>query len=191
MSGAANLTSIETIRLLKVAVQEFEFDVREAITQLLLEVRRELDWIENDRGRYWPREFQRASDGVAEARHELERREMALRAEDKRSCYEAKLALDAAKRRMRLTEQKLRAVRRWRVAVHRETDQFEGRMARLNDFLDSELQRALATLDRLASALDRYTERGGSAERKPGGTPAPAADASAVDDNSNGPDGNG
>ena len=182
MSGAANLTSIETIRLLKVAVQEFEFDVREAITQLLLEVRRELDWIENDRGRYWPREFQRASDGVAEARHELERREMALRAEDKRSCYEAKLALDAAKRRMRLTEQKLRAVRRWRVAVHRETDQFEGRMARLNDFLDSELQRALATLDRLASALDRYTERGGSVEHKPVGTPAPAADTSAVDD---------
>jgi hypothetical protein len=186
MSGPANVTSIEAIRRFKSALQEFEADVRDAVTQLLLEVRRELDWVEVDRARYWPREFQRASDGVAEARHELERREMALRPEDKRSCYEAKLALDAAKRRLRLTERKLRAVRRWRVTVHRETDRFEGRLARLSDFLDTELQRAYASLDRMSTALDRYAEQRRPVGRSPGvassGESPPAAPSSGAED---------
>jgi exonuclease VII large subunit len=172
VSGAANLTSIETIRELKAALQEFQADLRDAITGLLLEVRRELDWIENDRARYWPREFQRASDRVAEARHDLERHEMALRSEDKRSCYEAKLALEAARRRMRLTENKIRAVRKWRVTLHREADQFEGRLARLNDFLDTDIPRSLATLERMAAALDRYTETRRPEARRSGGESA-------------------
>jgi hypothetical protein len=95
---------------------------------------------------------------------------MALRAEDKRSCYEAKLALEAAKRRMRLCETKSRAVRKWIVTVHREADQFEGRLARLNDYLDTDIPRALATLERMAAALDRYTEMRRPQERSSGTT---------------------
>lgn len=169
MSAPVQITSIEAVRQFKLALEEFQGEAREAVTQLLLEMRRAVDWIEHDRARYWPREFQRASDAVLQARNDLERCEMALRAEDKRSCYEQKLALEKAKRRLRLTEEKVRAVRRWRVTVHREADDFHGRLAKLASCLDMDLPRALAALERMAVALDRYTERAAPVEGS-GGT---------------------
>ena len=68
-----------------------------------------MDWIEHDRARYWPHEARKASDAMAAARSELERQELAIRQEDKRSCYEARLALEQAKRRLRMAEEKVRA----------------------------------------------------------------------------------
>jgi len=115
--------------------------------------------------------MQRASDAVIEARNNLERAELALRPEDKRSCYELKIALDKAKRRLRLTEDKVRAVRRWRIAVHREADDFHGHLSKFANCLDMDLPRALAALERMAVALDRYTERSVPVEN-PGGTEA-------------------
>jgi hypothetical protein len=159
MSSPAQITSIDAVRHFKLALEEFQAEAREAVTQLLLEMRRAVDWIEHDRARYWPREMQRASDALLQARNDLERCEMSLRAEDKRSCYEQKLAVEKAKRRMRLTEDKVRAVRRWRLAVQREADDFHGRLSKLASCLDMDLPRALATLERMAAALDRYTER--------------------------------
>jgi len=171
MTTPAQITSIDAVRHFKLALEEFQTEAREAVTQLLLEMRRGVDWIEHDRTRYWPRAMQRASDAVIEARNNLERAELSLRPEDKRSCYELKIALDKAKRRLRLTEDKVRAVRRWRIAVHREADDFHGHLSKFANCLDMDLPRALAALERMAVALDRYTERSVPVEN-PGGTEA-------------------
>jgi hypothetical protein len=165
MSKQARITSTDVVRHLKIALGEFEDDARDGVTQLLLELRRALDWVEQDRARYWPREVQRASDAVVVARNDLERCEMALRSEDKRSCYEQKLALDRAKRRLRLAEEKVRAVRRWRVVLQRQADNFQGRLAKMTNYLDMDLPRAVAALDRMLTALDKYTERAAPSER--------------------------
>jgi len=164
MTSPAQITSTDAVRQFKRALDEFQGEAREAVTQLLLEMRRAVDWIEHDRARYWPREMQRASDALLQARHDLERCEMSLRPEDKRSCYEQKIAVEKAKRRMRLTEDKVRAVRRWRFAVRREADDFQGRLAKLVSYLDMDIPRAVAALERMAAALDRYTERAAPAE---------------------------
>lgn len=165
MTGQARITSTDVVRSLKIALGEFEDDARDGVTQLLLELRRAMDWIEHDRARYWPREVQRASDAVVVARNDLERCEMALRSEDKRSCYEQKLALDRARRRLRLAEEKVRAVRRWRVALQRQADNFQGRLAKMTNYLDSDLPRSVAALDRMMSALDKYTEKAAPVEQ--------------------------
>lgn len=179
MSTPAQITSIEAVRQFKLGLEEFQIEAREAVTQLLLEMRRAVDWIEHDRARYWPREMQRASDAVLQARNDLERCEMAIREEDRRSCYEQKLALEKARRRLRLTEDKVRAVRRWRVAVHREADDFQGRLAKLASCLDMDLPRALAALERMAVALDRYAERAAPVESSAGMDTAVPASADA------------
>jgi hypothetical protein len=170
MTTPVQVTSIDALRHFKVALEEFQAEARDAVTQLLLEMRRGVDWIEHDRTRYWPRAMQQASDAVIEARNNLERAELALRAEDKRSCYELKLALEKAKRRLRLTEDKVRAVRRWRIAVQRQADDFHGHLSKLANCLDMDLPRALAALERMAVALDRYSERSAPVESPDGGT---------------------
>ena len=176
MTTPVQVTSIDALRHFKLALEEFQTEAREAITQLLLEMRRGVDWIEHDRTRYWPRAMQQASDAVIEARNNLERAELSLRPEDKRSCYEQKIALEKAKRRLRLTEEKVRAVRRWRIEVHRQADKFHGGLSKLANTLDMDLPRALAALERMAVALDRYTERSAPVE-SPGGseTASPAS----------------
>ena len=159
MSSAAHITSTDAIRDFRTALQEYEADVRDAIAQLLLELRRSLDWVEHDRARYWPAEVRAASDAVIQAQNELARCESAIRAEDRRACYEQRMALEKAKQRQRLTEQKVRAVRRLRVSVQQEADAMHGRLLRLADFLDTEFPRALAALGRMSAALEKYTER--------------------------------
>ena len=172
MSSPAQITSTDAVRQFKFALEEFQGEAREAVTQLLLEMRRAVDWIEHDRARYWPRELQRASDALLQARNDLERCEMSLRPEDKRSCYEQKIAVEKAKRRLRLTEDKVRAVRRWRLALAREVDDFQGRLAKLSSCLDMDLPRALAVLERMATALDRYTQRAAPVEATDSDGPA-------------------
>jgi len=174
MTAPAQITSIDAVRHFKLALEEFQTEALEAVTQLLLEMRRGVDWIEHDRTRYWPRAMQQASDAVIEARNNLERAELSIRPEDKRSCYEYRIALEKAKRRLRLTEDKVRAVRRWRIAVQREADRFHGGLSKLANTLDMDLPRALAALERMAVALDRYTERSAPVESA-GGTETAAA----------------
>lgn len=167
MAQGAKITSTEAVRLFQVALQKYEAQVRDTVTTLELELRRAIDWVEHDRLRYWTHEGRAASDALAEARRDLERVELAVRPEDKRSAYEKKLAFDQAKRRVRNAEQKVRAVRKWRLSIHQEADVFLGHLNHLSNHLDTEFPRAVATLERLAQALDKYTEFTGSGE---GGT---------------------
>lgn len=168
MGSAANITSTDAVRSFKVALQEYEADLRDAITQLLLEMRRAVDWLEHDRARYWPQEVRNASDALVQARSDLARAETSIGADDRRSNYEKRLAFEAAKRRLRSAEQKVRAVRKWRVELSQRADEFEGRLGRLTNFLDSDMPRAIAVLERMATALDKYTEKATPSEASPG-----------------------
>lgn len=157
MAESANITSTDAVRAFKLAMERYEADVRDSVAQMEVEVRRAVDWIEHDRAQYWPRQVRKASDAVAAARIALARQEWAVRPEDKRSCYDAKLALEQAQRRLRMAEEKVRAVRKWRVVVHHQAEGFAGDLAKLTNHLDAEFPRALAALERMAAALDKYT----------------------------------
>lgn len=167
---AANLTSTEAIRTLKAALVQFADSARKALVQFELESRRPLDWIEHDRTLYWPRQMHLASDALNEARMALARCELTINEEDRRSCYDERKALEKAKRRLRLTEEKIDAVRRWRAVVRKEVEEFQTQIAKLNWYLDSDFLQGIAALERMGQALDEYTTR-------PGPSAAPAATA--------------
>lgn len=168
MGTAAKITSTDAVRVFKVALQEYDAELRDAITQLLLEMRRAVDWLEHDRARYWPQEVRNASDALVQARSDLSRAETSIGANDRRSNYEKRLAFEAAKRRLRRAEQKVRAVRKWRVELKQRVDEFEGRLGRLTNFLDADLPRGVAALGRMAAALDKYTEKAAPSQAGPG-----------------------
>jgi hypothetical protein len=158
MDRSANVTSIDAIRMLRVALHKFEANSRDAVTHLLLEVRKAVDWLENDRSRYWPEQVRKAGQWVTQARNDLERCQLAYGSEEAPSCYEQKKALERAKRRLRLCEEKVKAVRHWRRTIRGEMDEFDGQMARLNSCLDADLPRAIAALDRMLQALEKYAQ---------------------------------
>jgi hypothetical protein len=160
MAGhAASLHSIEALRTFKLALQTFESSVQDALVALELETRRPVEWVENDRSRYWPREERKASDAVIEARQALERCELTTSADSPRYCYDERKALEKAKRRWRLTEEKVQAVKRWRQQIRKEAQEFQVQISKVKRFMESDFLGAIAALERMSAALEQYVQR--------------------------------
>jgi hypothetical protein len=163
----ANITSLDALRNFRAALLKFAEQVESALVALELEGRRPVDWVE-ERSRYWPQQGRLASDAVAEARQSLDRCQVRVASEDVKYCYDERKALEKAKRRLQLCEDKIQAARRWRPQMQKESEEFKVQMAKMKRFLESDFTRAIATLDRMSESLDRYAEQVGppSAESK-------------------------
>ena len=157
MASSANVTSIDAIRLIRLALQQFQSDSASALMQLELEGRRPVAWIDGDRAPYWEREVRKASDRLSEARIALEKAEVTTSAEETKYAYDERKALEKAKRRLRLCEEKVQKVKRWRAVIHKETEMFQAQIAKLQRYLEHDLTQSTAALGRMAEALDRYT----------------------------------
>jgi hypothetical protein len=164
MSSTANITSIDALTNFRAALLRFADDAEAALMTLDMEGRRPVAWVEVDRARYWPQQARKASDAVAEARLALERCELRVSGDDPRYCYDERKALEKAKRRLRLAEEKIQAVRRWRPKMHKEFEEFQVQIARFRRYLESNLPQAVAAMERMAAALNRYVQAGGVGE---------------------------
>jgi hypothetical protein len=157
MAQSANVTSIDAIRLIRLALQTFQSEAENALMQLELEGRRPSSWIE-ERGNYWVREARKASDKQSECRIALDRAEMTTSAEESKYAYDERKALEKAKNRLRLCEEKIQKVKRWRSVIHKEVEEFESQVAKLERFFDFDLVQAIAQLGRMAESLDKYVQ---------------------------------
>ncbi len=171
--GSANLTNVAAVRTLHEALAAFRHGVGDALTALDLEGRRPLDWIENDRTRYWPGQVQKASNELSEARLALQKCELTIDGDDTRFCYLERKLLEKAKRRLRLCEEKVQAVKRWRMKIRKEVQEFQVQIAKLKGYLDTDLVNAMASLSRMTAALDKYAQSAQPAGSKPEGQGSP------------------
>jgi hypothetical protein len=160
MGQAADVKSTTAVRGFKQELMKFEAALRQILESLMREVDRGVEWVESDRTAYWPAQVRRASDRVAEARINLERCELATNPDDRRSCYEEKILFEQTKRRLRMSEEKVRETKRWLLAVRRESEEFRTRLAKLAHILEYDLPRAIAQLERAARTLERYAGTG-------------------------------
>jgi hypothetical protein len=156
---SANVTSIDAPRQFRAALVRFIAEVEAALVTLELEASRPLEWIEADRPRYWRQEARKASDAVAEARVALERCQVRIGGEDARYCYDERKALEKAKRRLLLSEEKVQSLRRWRNELQKAVEELQVQFARAKQYVETDLVKALAALDRITAALDRYTQQ--------------------------------
>jgi len=164
MSRAARVRSIDALQVYGAALRSFGEEATTALAELEMEVYRAVQWIRHDQKEYWTQQIRRAEAEVAEARINLERRRM-FRVGDRRpSCDEEKAALEAAKRRLRIAQQKREAVRRWGQLLERELTDYRGGIAPLAAWLQTELPKGLALLQRLGRALESYVRAESAAE---------------------------
>jgi exonuclease VII large subunit len=167
MSRFADVRAIEVVPVLAVALQKFGEEAATALTDLELEVNRAIQWISCDLKEYWTQQVRKAQQQVAEARINLERKQMFRIAEERASCIEEKKALEAAKRRLHLCQQKLQAVRRWSQALARQFMEYKGRVAALSGWLQTDLPKGVAVLKNMAGALETYVQVDAEASAAP------------------------
>jgi hypothetical protein len=190
MPGSAKLQSIDAVQSLAAALRCFDEEAVATLGDLDLEIGRILRWIDHDRKEYWKDQLRRGYEKLSEARIALERRRVLATSDLGPSCHEEQKALDAAKRRVRLAEEKIEAVRRWSHVIDRELIEFRSALNQLAGWLEVDLPQGLALLERMIQALARYVALQASPqavaapswsdvcgeERQPDGVAAVAAD---------------
>lgn len=164
MGRLAKVTSIDVIEHFAAAMTCFGEDARTSLEGIDMEVRRALNWIQREQKDYWTQRIRRGWDEVNIARKELERKLMFYPGDDRPSTHDERLALEAAKRRLQLAQEKVEAVKRWSHRAQREANEYIGAIQPLKAWLEFELPNALADLGRMARALEDYVALESSAE---------------------------
>ncbi len=156
MTRYANLASVDAVRLLAAALRSFEDDAGGALAELQMQINRVLEWIHHDRKEYWAERVRRGHQEVAEAKQNLERRLIFRPTKERPSCREEKAALEKAKRRLDVAQEKVQTVRHWAQSIEHEIREFRGSINPVAGWVQTDLPRACALLQRMSLALDAY-----------------------------------
>jgi hypothetical protein len=160
----AKVTSIDVIERFAAALTCFGEGAKTSLDGIEMEVRKALHWIQREQKDYWTQRIRRGWDEVSIARKELERKLLFYPGDDRPSCHDERLALEAAKRRLQIAQEKLEAVKRWSHRAEREVNEYIGAVMQLKEWIDHDLPRAQTDLGRMARALEDYVALESSAE---------------------------
>ena len=75
-----------------------------------------------------------------------------------------KLALERAKKRAVVAMEKQNSTRQWSIKIHRATDEYATRVARLDHLLSHDVPHIVGLLERMTAALDSYASVGRAPE---------------------------
>jgi hypothetical protein len=157
MGQSARVKSIDALQGLSAALACFHDAAAGAMDDLEMELRRALQWINQDCPAYWKQEHRLARDGVTEARLQLENAKMFRRiADEQKSFIEEKKALERAKRRLTIAEEKVAAIPHWAVMIERAVNEFRSSRSQFAGWLDVDYPKASAALGRMMTSLEAY-----------------------------------
>lgn len=167
MSDSAHVGSVEAVARFAAALRQFEDEASRTLLALDQQINRALHWLDEEQPAYWRSQIRRQYDEVARTRTALENCLLRTVAGDRPSCIEEEKAHRAAKRSLEVASAKPELVRRWAIKVHREVDEYRGRVGRLRQALDRDVPRMIGVLERTTAALESYLERSGPQETEP------------------------
>jgi hypothetical protein len=157
MGQAARVKSIDALQAMSATLSNFHDDARSALDDLEMELRRALQWINQDCPGYWKQEMRLARDALTEATLQLENAKMFRRITDEhKSFIEEKKAVDRAKRRLHIAEEKVAAIPHWATMIERAVNEFRGSRSQFANWLDADYPRAVAMLSRMINDLEAY-----------------------------------
>lgn len=157
MHSSAHVTSIDAIHSFRVALQQFAEEAADALAAVRMEVERGVDYVQHDRMAYWPARVREGWDEIAAARIAVQRRRAMTVAGHRAAADEEKAALAQAEEHLRTALRKIDIVRHWCRQLDQEREEYMGRIGHLEHFLEVDLPRATAALERMVCALEAYT----------------------------------
>ena len=157
MSTQADIKSIDTLSLVKLALISYAHASSQALADIEIEGQRGIDWITVDRAAYWKAEMRRAADGVNQAIKDPEHCRAYKKVGDNApSCAEEKKNLEKARKRLQKTEEKLELVKRWTPVVLQQYRETCVRLVRFREVIDVDCPRAIARIEQMLTALENY-----------------------------------
>ena len=157
MGRLARVISIDVVERLNAALMCFQDESDKALTDLAIEVRRAVQWVCEERRDHWKHQLAVREEQVIQARINLERARMFTTLPgERKSCVDEMKALEKARRRLAVAEEKVAAVKRWTRVVDHELPEFQGCISMLASWLQTDQPAAVAALKRMYRALEEY-----------------------------------
>jgi len=157
MSTQADIKSIDTLSLVKLAMITYAHDSSQALAEIEIEGQRGIDWITVDRAAFWKAETRRAADGVNQAIKDLEHCRTYKKVGDNApACAEEKKNLEKARKKLQRAEEKLELVKRWTPVVLQQFRETCIRLVRFREIIDVDCPRAIARIEQMLTALENY-----------------------------------
>ncbi len=155
---SANVHSTEAIERFRLAVLKFGEQCERGLEEIEGETRRMIDWLENDRPKFWRLQLHKAHDEVHQAKINLQRCMNYPLAQERPSCHEERAALKSAQQRLDYCRDKVERVKHWCREIQHELLEYQGRVTQLTSCTEIDVPRAAATLKRLLDQLAAYQE---------------------------------
>jgi hypothetical protein len=154
---SARIKSIEILEVISSALKTFRSESSSALDDLDIELHRALNWIHQDRTEYWKQELRRSDEKVSEAKIQLKQAQSSRKLQDYRpSCVDEQRALERAKQRNKTAEMKCKAVQHWTQTIDRAVTAVQRARGQFSLWLDSDVEKAIAALNRMSETLETY-----------------------------------
>lgn len=158
MSDGADVRSLDQLVGLRERVAYTRAQTLQEAEALQVELQKLTRWIEEEALVYWQNEFVLSERLLNESRDALLRCEAAVRADEKRPCTDERKRVERAKARRGLCEPKLRAAREARLAWQKHVTLLRGRLQKIVDMADSDLQNTATQLADIIGTLQTYAQ---------------------------------
>lgn len=158
MSNQAEVHSIDALRDFRAALTLYGEDALAALGAAEAEIRRTVQWLQQERPMYWQEQIKRRRERVAAARADLFRLKLQKTPEHHPSLAEPKERLRVAEASLQDAEKRLMAVRKWQPALNQAVMEYHGSVQRLKDLAATDVPRAAALLARIVEALEAYLQ---------------------------------
>ena len=155
MRQTARVTSIDALKDFKRALDQFMTVAATALGEAASHVQRTTWWIENEQTTYWKAEQRKRGARLAEAKNELFRAQLEAQQTQASAVLERR-RVDKCQAAFDEAVTKLANIKRWRRILERESILYKGATQQLGRALEGDCPVALAKLDKMVDALERY-----------------------------------
>jgi hypothetical protein len=158
MNRQARVDSFPALREFRASLATFAAIAATTLDEASTDIQRTLQWLREDRRRYWKAQVQTRTQQYTRARLLLKQREVLDRAlaGTRSSCVDEKKNLQIAERRLRAAENTFRLLGVYTRQIEKESLDFKGAVRGLVSAVETEIPNACARLDRMADSLEKY-----------------------------------
>lgn len=153
--------SIDAIKLFRERLATFGEDTRNALIAVDMETRRTVDFILREQPLYWTAQLKKRNEKLAQAKSELFRRKLAATTPGSLDDTDQKEAVRRAENQVREAELKLQTIKKWATPLQQAVEQYHGQARGLDEIVGTQLEVALAQLERMIAALEAYAGTSG------------------------------
>ncbi len=169
----ADVSSIPALREWLAALVTYQHDAGDAMSGIQQEVRRGFDWLEQQLD-LWQRAIRDCEEEVVQAKAELAARRFPGFDGRMPDTTVQERNLRRAEAKLEYAEEKVRTCKRWLSRLPKLVEEtFTGHAHRLTNFLEGDVARGVAVLDRQIDALERYAGLRTDYSSNPSAVPPP------------------